>query len=221
MSYLDRLKETFADAPPVESKTCHQEVLQKLQKAPFYSFCSRVGLHISENSEQQPSATCPTCGSLQDVPQIPKSGEPRQVEAWTPSGTRLLVPAYSEEHAAAIQRMNPPPSGDKPGNFLSSAESKETGMKFDAADRQEAYEERCAIMRYDGGLTMKEAEQKAGTCYYCRRWHGTRSGKGYCVPNGLTPPIPRMANEACEQFTMYRPPSQRDYAPDDDDRYPL
>lgn len=31
------------------------------------------------------------------------------VEAWTPAGTLMMVPAESAEHAAWIDRMNPPP----------------------------------------------------------------------------------------------------------------
>ena len=74
-------------------------------------------------------------------------------------------------------------------------------LEVDTTDKLETYEEHAAIMQYDGGLTMKEAEQKAGTYYYCRHWQGTRSGKGYCCI-GYAPPVKRIANESCEQFTL-------------------
>jgi len=53
---------------------------------------------------------------LADIPEIPASGTPQPVEAWTPSGQRLVVTAYSDEHAAAIRRMNPPPATAPPAN---------------------------------------------------------------------------------------------------------
>lgn len=137
---------------------------------------------------------------LADIPEVPRTGAPQPVEVWTPAGKRLRVTAASEQHAEQIRRMNPPPQDD--------------------ADRLEAYEERAAIMEYDGGLSRQDAERKAGTCYYCRHWRGTKSGKGYCCI-GFAPPVARNANESCEQFTLDYQPCQRDYSPDSDDRYPF
>ncbi len=117
---------------------------------------------------------------LSDIPEIPSSGTPQLVECWTPSGKRLVVTAYSEEHAEQVRRMNPP-RGDSNGD-------------------REGYEERVAIMEHDGGLPRAQAERKAATCRYCKHWCGTRSGSGWCV---LTrPPVARQAAESCEQFTL-------------------
>jgi len=54
---------------------------------------------------------------LADVPEVPKGGTPQPVECWTPSGKRLVVTAYSPEHAEQIRRMNPPPQGDSDGDL--------------------------------------------------------------------------------------------------------
>jgi len=101
------------------------------------------------------------------------------VEAWTPSDKRLMVTAQTPAHAAAIRRLNPPPQGDSDGD-------------------REGYEERAAIMEFDGGLSRAQAEQKAETCHYCRHWCGTRSGSGWCV--AVRPAVQRDAAESCEQF---------------------
>jgi|GEM_PF-4504147 len=116
---------------------------------------------------------------LADVPEIPDKTAPRPVECWTPSGKRLMVTAQSPEHAEAIRRLNPPPQG---------------------AGGQDAYEERAAIMEYDAGIPRAQAEQKAATCRYCRRWCGTRSGSGWCVVT--RPAEPRTATESCEQWEV-------------------
>jgi len=120
---------------------------------------------------------------LADVPEIPASFTPQPVEAWTPSGKRLVVSASSPEHADAIRRMNPP-QGDSDGD-------------------REGYEERAAIMEYDAGIPRAQAEQKASTCHYCKRWCGTKSGTGWCVGDSLLKPaVQRSAAESCEQFNV-------------------
>lgn len=116
---------------------------------------------------------------LADIPQVPKAGTPRPVECWTPSGKRRVVTASSPERAEAIRRLNPPP----------------------AADRLEAYEERAAILEFDGNRPRQEAEQKAARCYYCSKHrYNTKLGRGWWVVQRL--PVQRRAGDSCEQFTV-------------------
>jgi nucleoside-diphosphate-sugar epimerase len=73
-----------------------------------------------------------------------------------------------------------------------------TSVYGDRDGDREGYEERAAIMEFDGGLSRAQAEQKAETCHYCRHWCGTRSGSGWCV--AVRPAVQRDAAESCEQF---------------------
>jgi hypothetical protein len=72
--------------------------------------------------------------------------------------------------------------------------------------KREAYEERAAIMEFDGKLQRQDAERKASTCHYCQYWQSTRSGKGWCCVGA--PPVARLAGESCELFDLGSPPSK-------------
>lgn len=78
MSYLERLKA----ANPEKQAT---KLLQKVQEAPFDSFCSSHTVHFPEN-------------------------EGLPVVCYTPAGNTMMVQAMNAEHAEWLQRMNPKPT---------------------------------------------------------------------------------------------------------------
>ena len=104
MGYLDRLKGTVSEkqAPTV---------LQKLQKAPFDSFCSTQGAHVSEIEAP---------GALWGRVAI-RGPDGRTVEVDTPSGWTLADwQAYAERyhgHGCAVTAVLPLPKPRAPVNL--------------------------------------------------------------------------------------------------------
>jgi len=88
MSYLDRLK-------GMDSEKCQPSQLQKLQKPPFYSFCSTKGGRFQEIEASTPAATI-QAGPRATIEQLP--------ERLVTAATRVCREIHNDDDAA-VQEM--------------------------------------------------------------------------------------------------------------------
>ena len=106
MSLADAIRVLNEKVPPVPLPGNQREPLQASNGAGF----PEVPPVPSEKTNVQSVAHELADGDQpgNDI-ELANDAKPIMVEAWTPAGTMMMVPADSAEHAVWIERMNPPP----------------------------------------------------------------------------------------------------------------